>query len=50
MGSPVTSGRAGAAGPLRRVEEIAATVAHLAGPGGAFINGTAVVVDGGANA
>ncbi|MDQ6525735.1 SDR family oxidoreductase [Nocardioides sp. LHD-245] len=39
--------------PLGRyaaAEEIAATVAHLAGPGGAFINGTAVVVDGGANA
>ncbi|MCR1781541.1 SDR family oxidoreductase [Nocardioides carbamazepini] len=30
--------------------EIAATVAHLAGPAGAYINGTAIVVDGGANA
>ncbi|WGX94583.1 SDR family NAD(P)-dependent oxidoreductase [Nocardioides sp. L-11A] len=39
--------------PLGRyaaTEEIAATVAHLAGPGGAYVNGTAVVVDGGANA
>ena len=31
-------------------DEIAAIVARLAGPEGAFINGTAVVVDGGANA
>ncbi|MEU5884398.1 SDR family oxidoreductase [Spirillospora sp. NPDC047279] len=30
--------------------EIAATVAHLAGPGGAYITGTAVVVDGGVTA
>lgn len=39
--------------PLGRyaaAEEIAATVTHLAGPGGAFINGAGIVVDGGANA
>lgn len=28
-------------------EEIAATVAHLAGPGGRFVTGTAIAVDGG---
>lgn len=31
-------------------EEIASTVAHLAGPAGGYINGTTIVVDGGANA
>jgi 3-oxoacyl-[acyl-carrier protein] reductase len=39
--------------PLGRyaaAEEIAATVAHLAGPGGAYITGTAITVDGGAAA
>ena len=34
-------------GRYARPEEIAATVAHLAGPGGAYISGTAVAVDGG---
>ncbi|GII94721.1 SDR family NAD(P)-dependent oxidoreductase [Sinosporangium siamense] len=39
--------------PLKRFAapaEIAATVAHLAGPAGAYITGTAITVDGGANA
>jgi 3-oxoacyl-[acyl-carrier protein] reductase len=34
-------------GRYARPEEIAATVAHLAGPAGAYISGTAVAVDGG---
>jgi 3-oxoacyl-[acyl-carrier protein] reductase len=28
-------------------EEIAATVSHLAGPGGRYISGTSITVDGG---
>jgi citronellol/citronellal dehydrogenase len=39
--------------PLRRpglAEEVAATIAFLASPGGAYITGTTVVVDGGADA
>lgn len=39
--------------PMRRAglpEEVAATIAFLASPGGAYITGTTVVVDGGADA
>ncbi|WP_119730861.1 SDR family NAD(P)-dependent oxidoreductase [Thermomonospora amylolytica] len=36
-----------ALGRYARAEEIAATVAHLAGPGGAYITGTTITVDGG---
>jgi citronellol/citronellal dehydrogenase len=39
--------------PLRRAglpEEVAATIAFLASPGGAYVTGTTVVVDGGADA
>jgi NAD(P)-dependent dehydrogenase (short-subunit alcohol dehydrogenase family) len=36
-----------ALGRYARAEEIAAMVAHLAGPGGDFITGTAIAVDGG---
>ena len=39
--------------PLRRAglpEEVAATIAFLASPGGAYITGTTVVVDGGSDA
>ncbi|REE94784.1 SDR family NAD(P)-dependent oxidoreductase [Thermomonospora umbrina] len=36
-----------ALGRYAEAEEIAATVAHLAGPGGAYITGTAITVDGG---
>jgi len=39
--------------PLARFaapEEIAATVAHLVGPGGAFVTGASITVDGGRNA
>ncbi len=39
--------------PLRRAglpEEVAATIAFLASSGGAYITGTTVVVDGGADA
>jgi citronellol/citronellal dehydrogenase len=39
--------------PLRRAglaEEVAATIAFLASPGGGYITGTTVVVDGGADA
>ncbi|SEG94315.1 NAD(P)-dependent dehydrogenase, short-chain alcohol dehydrogenase family [Thermomonospora echinospora] len=36
-----------ALGRYARAEEIAATVAHLAGPAGAYITGTAITVDGG---
>ncbi|MGI5125475.1 SDR family NAD(P)-dependent oxidoreductase [Pseudonocardia sp. CA-107938] len=39
-----------ALGRFQRAEEVAATVAHLAGPGGATITGTGVLVDAGANA
>jgi 3-oxoacyl-[acyl-carrier protein] reductase len=36
-----------AVGEFGRAEDIAATVAHLAGPGGRFITGAAIAVDGG---
>jgi NAD(P)-dependent dehydrogenase (short-subunit alcohol dehydrogenase family) len=36
-----------AIGSYGRVDDIAATVAHLAGDGGRYITGTAVTVDGG---
>jgi citronellol/citronellal dehydrogenase len=39
--------------PMRRAglpEEVAATIAFLASPGGAYITGTTVVVDGGSDA
>lgn len=39
-----------ALGRYGRAEEIAATVAHLAGPGGSYITGTSITVDGGVNA
>ncbi|WP_017626678.1 SDR family oxidoreductase [Nocardiopsis chromatogenes] len=39
-----------ALGRYGRAEEIAATVAHLAGPGGAYITGTSITVDGGVTA
>ncbi|WP_017537467.1 SDR family NAD(P)-dependent oxidoreductase [Nocardiopsis halophila] len=39
-----------ALGRYGRPEEVAATVAHLAGPGGAYITGTSVTVDGGVTA
>ena len=39
-----------ALGRYQRAEEVAATVAHLAGPGGATITGTGLLVDAGANA
>lgn len=37
-------------GEFGRAEDVAATVAHLAGPGGNFITGTAISVDGGFSA
>ncbi|MGH8083146.1 MAG: SDR family NAD(P)-dependent oxidoreductase [Lysobacter sp.] len=39
-----------ALGEYGRAEDVAATVAHLAGPGGTFITGTAISVDGGFSA
>jgi NAD(P)-dependent dehydrogenase (short-subunit alcohol dehydrogenase family) len=36
-----------ASGEFGRADDIAATVAHLAGPGGRFITGAAIAVDGG---
>ncbi|MGP4114427.1 SDR family NAD(P)-dependent oxidoreductase [Streptomyces sp. 4N509B] len=39
-----------ALGRFGRPDEIAATVAHLAGAGGAFVTGTTITVDGGFNA
>ncbi|MDA2811416.1 3-oxoacyl-ACP reductase FabG [Nocardiopsis sp. RSe5-2] len=39
-----------ALGRYARPEEIAASVAHLAGPGGAYITGTSITVDGGVTA
>ena len=39
-----------ALGRFGTADEIAATVLHLAGPGGRFITGAAIVVDGGSNA
>lgn len=39
-----------ALGRYGSTEDLAATVAHLAGPGGAYITGTAITVDGGVNA
>lgn len=39
-----------ALGRYGTADEVAATVAHLAGPGGAYITGTAITVDGGATA
>lgn len=50
MGNAAFMQRRLAATPLRRVgqpEEIAATAAWLAGPGGGFVTGQAIVVDGG---
>ncbi len=50
MGNPAFMQRRMQATPLRRVgqpEEIAATAAWLAGPGGGFVTGQAIVVDGG---
>jgi 3-oxoacyl-[acyl-carrier protein] reductase len=39
-----------ALGRFQTADDVAATVAHLAGKGGRTINGTAVLVDAGANA
>jgi NAD(P)-dependent dehydrogenase (short-subunit alcohol dehydrogenase family) len=39
-----------ALGRYARPEDIAATVAHLAGPAGAYITGTSITVDGGVTA
>lgn len=39
-----------ALGRYAEPDDIAATVAHLAGPGGRYLTGTSIVVDGGANA
>ena len=36
--------------PLRRADDIAAAVVHLAGPGGRSITGTSILVDSGFNA
>jgi NAD(P)-dependent dehydrogenase (short-subunit alcohol dehydrogenase family) len=51
--NPATAPEAGqeraltALGRYARADEIAATVAHLAGAGGAYVTGTAITVDGG---
>jgi NAD(P)-dependent dehydrogenase (short-subunit alcohol dehydrogenase family) len=37
-------------GRFATADGVAATVAHLAGPGGRYVNGASVLVDGGANA
>lgn len=42
--------RFSALGRYSTADEVAATVVHLAGPGGATITGSAITVDGGANA
>ena len=39
-----------ALGHYGTADDIAATVAHLAGPGGRYIGGQAITVDGGGNA
>jgi len=39
-----------ALGRFQTADDVAATVAHLAGPGGRTITGTALLVDSGANA
>jgi citronellol/citronellal dehydrogenase len=52
-GGPDVIERFAAQVPMRRAgsaEEVAATIAFLAGPGGSYITGTTIVVDGGADA
>jgi NAD(P)-dependent dehydrogenase (short-subunit alcohol dehydrogenase family) len=39
-----------ALGRFGRADEVAATVAHLAGPGGRWVTGAEIAVDGGVNA